>query len=217
MINIRHPAIAALLVAFATGAQAATLSLDATNGSGWKSYVPASSTPNNTYPSPSPISGVGLVWEGANTGWNSSASYNDAGWAAYAGGWAGLAGATPFYAREVFNIAGTVTSASFTIGVDDDSMVWVNGTIVPALNDQSMGNNGTHTGNIASYLHSGNNVIAFKAHNSAGGGYAVYGLTGYVNYDAAPTPEPGMGLLLGIAAAGLLASRRRQQKRVAAA
>lgn len=67
-----------------------------------------------------------------------------------------------------------VTSGTVTLQVDDDSRVRVNGTMVPGLVDQDMGTSAAQTANITSYLQSGDNVIAFKAHHSAGGGYGVF-------------------------------------------
>ncbi|MDD5296995.1 MAG: PEP-CTERM sorting domain-containing protein [Rhodocyclaceae bacterium] len=198
-----------VLAAFASSAQANLVSLDAS--SGWKATLaPGESVTNNGYPSPSPIGSVGLTWEAANTGWNSSTSYDASAWSSYSGGWIDAYGTTPFYAREVFHIGGTVTSGTFSLQVDDDSQVWVNGTLVPGLDDHNMGtyNPYPNTADITSYLHSGDNVIAFKAHNSMGGGYSVFVLSGSVSYDAAAVPEPAMLMLFGAAFAGLVASRR---------
>jgi hypothetical protein len=202
-----------LAAAALTTAHADTLSLDASSG-GWKAIAPPGAATNNSYPSPSPINDVGLVWESTNTGWNSSASYNDASWGSFAGGWVDGTGITPFYARKVFNISGAPTSGTFSLQVDDDSQAWVNGTLV--LDDQNMAtfNPYSNTVDITSYLHTGNNVIAFKAHNSAGGGFEVGTLSGTVNFTAAaPVPEPGT-MALTFAGLGLIGGlRRRRAKR----
>lgn len=197
-------------------AQADTISLNSFAGSAWVAITPPGAVPNNSYPSPSPINSVGTAWEAANVGWNSSASYNTAGWAAYNqtanSGWISATGITPFYAREVFTISGTPVSGTFTLGVDDDSQVWVNGTLVPTLNDTNMGTNSAATANISSYLVSGQNVIAFKAHNSAGGGFSVFSLSGSVTYTPGQASVPdgaSTAALLGGALMGLVALRRR--------
>lgn len=205
----------AMLATISLNAQAGVVSLGLDSGN-WKALAPPGSVPNNSYPSPSPIGGVGLAWEAANSGWNSSASYNASAWGTFAGGWINGTGVTPFYARNVFNIAGTATSGTFTLLVDDDSQVWVNGSLIPGLDDHNMGTggnvNGTNTANITAFLHSGDNVIAFKAHNSAGGGFGVYALSGSVNFEPAPVqmPEPATMSLLGLGLAGLLGMRRRK-------
>ncbi len=204
-----------LFCAAATGlaainASASVISLNATSGSGWVAILPPSSTPNNSYPSSSPIGNVGLAWEAGNTGWNSNAAYNASGWNPYTwSGWSWIngTGETPFYGRNVININGTVNSATFSLGVDDDSQVWVNGIMV--INDNNMGFNGTHTANIASYLHSGLNVIAFKAHNSAGGGFGVSYLGGSIDYTPGAVPVPGTLFLLLSGLAGFGALRRK--------
>jgi hypothetical protein len=199
------PLIVAGLILSST-AQATVISLDAFPGSDWKATVTPESFNNSCYPCASNIYSTGSSWEGSNTGWNSNSSYDDSTWSAYSGGLpAGVL--TPFYARQVFNIGGTIDSGTFSIGVDDDSLVWVNGTLVPGLVDNNMGNSGVQTADISSYMLTGDNVIAFKAHNSAGGGFGVYGLTGSVEYTAAVVPEP---FTLGIFAFGVmgLASRR---------
>lgn len=190
-------------------AQGAIISLDAYFGSDWKATVTPESFDNSCYPCASDIYTTGSTWEAANSGWNSSASYDDSSWSAYSGGLP--AGAlTPFYARQVFNIDGTASDGTFSIGVDDDSLVWVNGALVPGLIDSNGGNSGVQTADITSYLVTGDNVIAFKAHNSAGGGFGVYGLTGSVTYEANVVPEPTALMLFSLSIAGIVFSRRKK-------
>ncbi len=194
------------------GAQATTTSLNAFSGSGWVAIAPPDAAPNNSYPSPSPIGSVGLVWEAANTGWNSSASYNAAAWAAYAGGWINASGITPFYAREVFTINGTPTSGTFSLLVDDDSQLYVNGALV--LDDHNMGTSNPYssTVDITSFLHAGDNVVAFKAHNSAGGGFSV-SMSGSVSYTPAEAvPEPTSLALAGLGLFAALSLGRRARR-----
>jgi len=201
----------------AISAQADTLLLNAGAGSGWLAIAPPGSFPNNSYPSSSPINSVGGAWEAANVGWNSSASYNPTGWSAYNqtinSGWINGSGITPFYARMVFTLSGTPTAGTFTFGVDDDSQVWVNGTLIPGLNDANGGTNSPSTANIYSYLNSGTNVIAFKAHNSAGGGFSVFSLSGSATYTPSAVPDAASTMtLIGLALTGMIALQRRRSR-----
>jgi hypothetical protein len=41
---------------------------------------------------------------------------------------------------KCFNISVSVISGIFSIGVDDDSLTWVNGTLVPGLVDNNINN-----------------------------------------------------------------------------
>ncbi|WP_259367065.1 MULTISPECIES: PEP-CTERM sorting domain-containing protein [unclassified Colwellia] len=202
------PLIVAGLILSSTS-QAGLISLDAFQGSDWKATVTPESFDNSCYPCSSNIYSTGSNWEATNTSWNGSASYNDSAWTAYSGGTP--AGAlTPFYVRQVFNIVGTIDSGTFSIGVDDDSLVWVNGTLVPGLVDNNMGNSGVQTADISSFLLTGANVIAFKAHNSAGGGFGVYGLTGSVASTAA-VPEPSTLAIFALGVMGLASRRFKKQ------
>ncbi len=94
--------------------------------------------------------------------------------------------------------------------VDDDSEVWVNGILVPGLVDDDLNTGSPITADISSYLQSGENVIAFLADNSHGGGYNVSDAYGSITYTSDSTPEPRSLVLagLGILAVLLMARRR---------
>ncbi|HUP03090.1 MAG TPA: PEP-CTERM sorting domain-containing protein [Bryobacteraceae bacterium] len=213
-------AVLALAAAFvlAGQARAGVISLDAVagiGGQGWLAILPPGAQTNNCYPCSDPIDGPNAdptiaPFEANNSGWNSSPVYNTAGWTAYSGSWIDRYGTNPFFARDVVDIPGTPTSASFTMGVDDDSLVWVNGTLVPGLVDDNGGTNSAATADITPYLSSGLNVIAFLADNSAGGGFSVFDAYGSITYTPDfSTPEPSSLALCGLGLATVLASRRR--------
>ena len=124
--------------------------------------------------------------------------------------WIDANGTNPFFARDVIDIPGTPTARSFTMKVDDDSLFWVNGILVPGLIDESGGTGAPQTADITADLVSGENVIAFLADNAAGGGFAVYDAYGSITYTSASTPEPQSFALagLGILAVLLMARRR---------
>ena len=204
----------------ATNANADVITLNAitgVGGTGWVAILPAGATTNNSYPSPMPIATDVRIsnFETANPGWNSNPAFDTTGWQPYSGNWIDNSGTNPFFARDVFNVAGTPTAGSFTMGVDDYSQVWVNGTLVPGLNDQTNGTDGPRTADITAYLVSGQNVIAFLADNSAGGGFGVSRADGTITFtpsEVTSAPEPQSFVLLGLGIAGvLIVARRRVQ------
>lgn len=200
-------------------ASAGTLDISATAGNGWVAILPPDAATNNGYPSPdyldatSQASAAVAAFNANNVGWNSSAAYDASAWTAYDinnshSGWIESTGLNPFFARYVFNINGTSPTGTFTTGVDDDSWVYVNGTL--AFQDNSHGTDGPFTFSLTPYLQSGQNVIAFVADNSAGGGFGVFAANGSVTFEDSPEPMSmslaGLGFLMVVGAA-----RRRKQ------
>ena len=226
-IRVHHPKWARRALVFVFGAavamvagdaRASTITLNAitdTGGNGWVAILPPNAVTNNCYPCSDPISGVNqdptiAPFEANNVGWNSSPTYDASAWTPYSGSWIDAYGTNPFFARDVVNIPGTPTSGTFTMEVDDDSLVWVNGTLVPGLIDESGGTGPAKTADISSYLVSGNNVIAFLADNAAGGGFAVNDAYGSIDYTPTGTPEPRSLTLAGLGIAAVLIGARRR-------
>ena len=213
MITLRLLSIPCLLfTATLISLHADTIALDPTTdtgGNGWMAILAPGAAPVPCCGS-NPIAGDSRIsgFEAANPGWNSNPSFDTTGWQPYTGGWIDGAGDSPFFGRDVINIPGTVNSATFTMQVDDDSIVWVNGVLVPGLDDESGALSAPLTADIAPYLVTGDNVIAFVAHNSFGGGFGLYEAHGSIDFT--PTPEPQSLALAGLGMLTLFMVARRR-------
>ena len=117
-----------------------------------------------------PTGSVGTAWEAANPGWRSDINFDTTTWEAptpRGSAWWGPDADTPLYLRKVFTLGGPVTEATLLVGVDDDAIVYVNGTLVAS--DTAVGIGGMGPINIAPLLRVGQNLIAVKAHDSVRG------------------------------------------------
>ena len=157
------------------------------------------------------INSAGLAFQTANVGWNNSVAYNTSAWTPYApfsggSGWVPPNGSiNPFYLRDDFFI-GSAPSGTFSITVDDDSQVYLNGALV--LNDQDGNFNGTFNVNLTPFLVTGENLLAVKVFNAQGGFFAA--VAGSVNSTAAAVPEPASIAALGLGLTAIAGLRRRR-------
>lgn len=114
----------------------------------------------------------------------------------------GGAGSTVFF-RRTFDITGDPTAGQIILKVDDDAIVWVNGTEV--FND-SDGTFDEATVDVLAALKGGTNLIAVQA-TDAGGTNRSFAA---VVTGTSAVPEPSSCLLL-LAGTGMIAFRRRRQ------
>lgn len=207
------------------GAVSITITTSVGPADGWRAIAPVGDLAGQ------PISTVGLAWEAADVGWNTSLTFDDsdaAGWhvpvfrdvtrygsTATNHIWADDpqgAGDTPGYFRKVFTLdadpvlallGGAVGTTDSVI--DDDAQIWVNGTLVFDDRDGVATTIGVE--DVTAHLHEGQNLIAIKAHDTFG---ADEHFSLILRIDPA-VPEPTTPLLLLVAAAAGcgLAQRRK--------
>jgi hypothetical protein len=217
-----HAASAILFIVASFSTAATTILTSADPADGWRVIAPVGNLEGL------PITAVGLDWEAANGGWNSSSAYDDsdaAGWhtpvardeSAYGATlgnnvWAdeeGM-GLTPAYFRKLFFLPVLPTAAwfgsnipnDFSNVVDDDVQIYINGALV--FDDTDGQATFYPVIDILGYLQLGDNLIAMKAHDSfTGNEHVSFAL------QAVDVPEPG-GLLLVLSAVGALCLSRRR-------
>ena len=204
---------------------ATTILTSADPADGWRVIAPVGNLEGQ------PITAVGLDWEAANVGWNTSPVYDDsdaAGWhtpverdeSGYGATlhnniWAddeGI-GQTPAYFRKQFFLSALPTAAwfgsnipnDFSNVVDDDVQIYINGSLV--FDDTDGQATFYPVTDILGYLQAGDNLIAVKAHDSVGGNEHFS-----LALQAVDIPEPN-GLLLALSAAAALAISRRRFER----
>lgn len=109
---------------------------------------------------------------------------------------------TVVWARRVFTMTGTPSSALLSYGCDDDCSIWVNG--VQVVNDNNgMANGGTV--DVLAQLQEGTNLVAFIANDNTNFGLN-HGASVQIDADL-PEPVPAMNTwTLALSAALLLAA-----------
>jgi len=140
------------------------------------------------------IHNVGLEWEADNVGWNTDIEFDDSAWV-FAGHyyspdsiWVagnGLNGPSPAYFRKVFWVPTTPTLALVDLIVDDDALVYINGSLV--VDDGSGSVTELFDLDVTGSMQQGMNLVAVKAHDTFGG-YEALSLT--LEVESAPIPEP---------------------------
>lgn len=205
-------------------ASALTISTSASPADGWRAIAPVGNLQGQ------PITAVGLAWEAAHVGWNTTLTFDDsdaAGWhtpvyrdvirygatttnSIWADDPQG-GGDTPAYFRLIFTlesdpvlaeIGGTFFDTDASSVIDDDAQVYLNGTLI--YDDQDLLPTHFPVTDVTGLLHAGENLIAVKAQDSAGGD-EHFSLTLRIT----PIPEPSTALLLAFGLVGIAAGRRR--------
>ena len=176
-----------------------------TDAFNWRAIGPSGTTLGSN------ITLVGLSWEAANPGWNSSLLFDDtasAGWSNASSVhldpmniWLGLgdgSSPSPVYFRREFTLGGSPTAGILDVNVDDDTLVWINGTLV---HSDSNGLATVVTGiDVGAYLTSGDNLIAIKGYNRQG----AAGLISTLHVRFTPVPEPSSVVLAAFGGCALL-------------
>ena len=219
-------AIASLAgLGMASTASALTISTSANLADGWRAIAPVGNLERQS------INAVGLEWEAAHVGWNTSLTFDDsdaAGWhtpvprdvTRYGANtsnsiWADDpqgAGDTPAYFRKTFTLDFEPASASFggqvfpdfSNVVDDDAQIYINGVLV--YDDHDFMALFTPFTDVTAYLHAGENLIAVKAQDSVGIDEHFS-----LKLEILPIPEPSSALLVALGLAAL--SGRSAQRR----
>lgn len=164
-----------------------------------------------------PITSIGLAWEAANSGWNTSFTFDDtdaAGWTSPVSGspsnviWADSIGSTPSYYRKIFELVEIPINGLLDLGVDDDAIVYINGQL--AISDTNGVATSSIGNDVSSFLSQGMNLIAVKAHDSFGFFQALAITLDIETVETSAVPEPGTVGLLALGLAGLICVGRKR-------
>lgn len=193
-----------------------------TTDTSWRSIGPEGNQEGTT------IGSVGLAWEAANIGWNSSSIYDDSDGTDWHSAflldfdstfnyiWSDSSnnfGATPSYFRTTFFLDGTPTLGLLDFSVDDDALIYLNGHLV--VNDANNTATRQTDLDVSGYLLPGANLFAVKAHDSYpfaphGFNFNSFALQLDSEFTTANSvPEPSSVVMLGGIALMLIGFRRR--------
>jgi hypothetical protein len=208
-----------------SAASALTISTSANLADGWRAIAPVGNLEGQS------INAVGLDWETAHVGWNTSLTFDDSdavgwrvpvyrditryGYTTTNSIWADDpqgSGDTPAYFRTVFTVGFEIGSALFggpSDGrnlIDDDVQIYLNGVLVYDDHDQEA--NFIPVTDVTAFLHAGENLLAVKAHDS-------FGIDEHfsLKLEILPIPEPGSALLVALGLAALCGQSARRRGR----
>jgi len=185
--RIMRAVAATTLCVGASSIPAMTISTSADPNDGWRVIAPVGNLEGQ------PITSVGLDWEAAHPEWNTSLLFDDsdaASWhtpvardesvygaTSHNNVWADAEGIgeTPAYFRRQFSLATLPNAAwigssgllDFSNVVDDDVQIYINGVLV--FDDTDGFATFIPVVDVVGALHVGANLIAARAHDSAGG------------------------------------------------
>ena len=196
-LKLAAVALPAVALLFASGAATADILLQ--TDASWKA-TPASPSSDDWYSSAS----------FDDSAWQNATLLPDAGpYGIWSSGGQYSTTETQAWFRKTFTLAGSLSSASLSVGCDDDCEVYLNG--VSVISDHNGYANSNTVSDLLPFLKVGTNLIALTVTDN----YPVWGY----NHQAGalidgtfqpPVPEPGTVGLFGAGLAGIMALRRRK-------
>jgi hypothetical protein len=175
--------------------------LASTSDGTWLTFAPSGNLEGQ------PIKSVGAAYEAAHPTWKNDPAFDTSTWqlgTVTNDFFWGPNADTPLYTRKLFEVGDDVTNATMILGVDDDAQVYINGVLV--YDDTNGTTSSVGPMDVTPFVHPGENLIAIKAHDSAGGSQHL----GVSIYSDVPEPSALVPILCALAISPCLRRRTRR-------
>jgi len=175
--------------------------LASTSDGTWLTFAPSGNLEGQ------PIKSVGAAYEAAHPTWKNDPAFDTSTWqlgTVTNDFFWGPNADTPLYTRKLFEVGDDVTNATMILGVDDDAQVYINGVLV--YDDTNGTTSSVGPMDVTPFVHPGENLIAIKAHDSAGGSQHL----GVSIYSDVPEPSASVPILCALAISPCLRRRTRR-------